>query len=224
MKNYKNIYLLGSSHIASQSVNEAKENIDFLKPDIVALELDSGRAYSLKHKVKRPKNISLIKSLGLTGFLFYVFGEYIQKKLGKIVNIEPGAEMLSAMHVAEEKGLMITFIDRDINITLARFSKYFRKRELFRLFFELIGGIFKKETVKIDISKPPSEDIVQYVLAETKKRYPSHYMVLIDERDLFMADALFQLSNTFPDKKVFAVVGAGHVNGILHYLKERGNF
>ncbi len=220
MKTFRNIYLLGSSHVASESIRQVKQNIEKIAPDIIALELDSGRAYALKHKVKRQKNIDLVKILGLPGFLFYLFGEFIQRKLGKIMNISPGSEMLTAIRLAEEKKLPVFFIDREIQITLSRFSKHVKKREILKMFFDVVFGFFKKEKVKIDLSKLPSEELISFVLSETKERYPSFYKILIYERDRFMANKLYALSSSFPDKKIFAVSGAGHSKGILNYLEQ----
>ena len=218
MKIFRNIYLVGSSHVASQSIKEVKINIETLKPDIVAIELDAGRAYAMKHNIKKQKKISLLSTLGLPGFIFYLIGEFIQKKIGKIVNIEPGSEMLAALEIAEKNKYMVVFIDRDISITLTRFSKHFRKRELLRMIMNFIFSPFKKNKFDFDISKVPSEKMIEIVLEEAKKRYPSLYKTLIQERDLFMAKKLYLLSSLYPGKKIFAVVGAGHVKGIMNYL------
>ena len=90
------INLIGTSHIAKESIKAVISNIEKNQPDIVAIELDPGRLYGLKNKVERPKNIELIKRIGMSGFAFYVIGEFIQQKLGKIVSIQPGSEMLAA--------------------------------------------------------------------------------------------------------------------------------
>jgi pheromone shutdown-related protein TraB len=217
---FKNIYLVGSSHIAKGSVQEVKDGVESIHPEIIALELDSGRAYALKHKVRRPKNFDLLRSLGFAGFMFYLFGEFAQKSLGKIVELDPGSEMKEGMRIAEEKKLILVLIDRDIQITLSRFSKYFRKREVLKIIWDIVTGIFKKEKMQIDLSKAPSEELIEMVVTEVKGKYPSLFKILIDERDLFMAKNLHALSFLHPDKKIFAVVGAGHIKGILKYLEE----
>ena len=43
MKSLKNIYIVGSSHIAKDSIDQVKKNIELLKPKIVALELKLSR-------------------------------------------------------------------------------------------------------------------------------------------------------------------------------------
>ena len=215
----KNIIIIGTSHVADTSIKKIKKSFKELMPDIVALELDMNRAYSLKHKTKRPKNFELLKNLGLGGFLFYLFGEYAQKKIGNIVNIEPGSDMLTALELGEKNNCKIALIDRDIKITLRRFSKYFSKKELFKIILDVIFS--KKDKIhEIDFSKVPSKEVIKYVLKETKQRYPSLYKVLIDERDKFMAEKIYQISIMNPEKRILIVVGAGHLPGINRYLSK----
>ena len=218
MENIRNITLIGTSHIAKESVKKVTQTIIEEKPEIVALELDPGRAYALQHNIKRPKNITLLRSLGVSGFLFYLFGEVVQKKLGKIVNLQPGSEMLVAMKTSAKVGSKIALIDRDIQITLRRFSKHFRKRELLKIILDLITSVFKKNDLKIDLSKVPSDELIEYAIEQAKDNYPSLYKILVEERDVYMAKQLNKISLLYPDKQIVAVVGAGHIKGILRYL------
>ena len=51
---YKNLSIIGTSHIAKQSMDEVTHKIEALLPDIVAIELDKNRFNALlsesKHK------------------------------------------------------------------------------------------------------------------------------------------------------------------------------
>ena len=98
MERYKNLYLLGTSHIAIQSIKEVSATIKQLKPEIVALELDPRRLKALfdkEHKLK----ISDIKYLGAKAFLINYIAAGIEKKLGKPVAKE---EVFAA---AEDEGI-----------------------------------------------------------------------------------------------------------------------
>ena len=214
------LIILGTSHIANKSIKSVKEKFEEYNPDIIALELDYSRVIALKNKVKRPKNITLLKMLGVKGFLFYIIGELIQQKLGKIVNIQPGAEMLTALRLAEKNNKKVALIDRDIQITLKRFSKHFQKREALKMVFDLIKGLFKKTELELDLTTVPSQDVIDLVLKQTKDNYPSLYKVLIDERDRYMAHKINNLTKVYPESKILAVVGAGHVKGIKRYLSK----
>lgn len=214
---YKNLFVIGSSHISEQSIIQVKEGFKEISPDFVAIELDERRAASLFER-KKPNKFLLLKMLGLPGFVFYIIGELIQKNLGKIVKIEPGSEMKTAILQAKENNKGVVFIDRDIQITLTRFSKYFKKRELIKMVFDIFFG--KKEKMNFDLRKVPSPEFIDMALKEVKTRYPSIYRILIEERDVYMSQRLYALSKTFPDKKILVVVGAGHIKGILENLEK----
>ena len=44
---YKNIFIIGTSHIARQSINDIKKRFSELNPDIVCVELDHKRLHAL---------------------------------------------------------------------------------------------------------------------------------------------------------------------------------
>jgi pheromone shutdown-related protein TraB len=216
---YRNITLLGTSHIADDSIKEIQSFIKEDMPDIVALELDEGRLNSLLTNPKKPRMLDLIRGLGIGGFLFYAVAESLQNSLGDQVGIKPGSEMKAAYEAALGKA-SVALIDRDIRITLRRFSRRFRKRELLTMAGDFVRGLFKKNEFEIDISKVPSEGQISFMVDHIRKKYPSIYGVLIAERDRHMAEKLINMAIQHPDKKILAVVGAGHVVGMQKYLKE----
>ena len=50
---YNGLTIIGTSHISKQSVNDVKEHILIEKPEIIAIELDKIRLYSLLNKKKK---------------------------------------------------------------------------------------------------------------------------------------------------------------------------
>jgi pheromone shutdown protein TraB len=74
MNNFNNLYLIGSSHIAKQSIQEIKSSFNKLNPDIVAVELDKQRAYALMSKKQGKPSIYDIRRIGFKGFLFALIG------------------------------------------------------------------------------------------------------------------------------------------------------
>ena len=94
--------IIGTSHIAAESIQAVKNTIKALKPDIVCLELDPRRAHALLHNHKARLSLKLAKSIGIKGFLFLAIASFLQKRIGKIVGVEPGAEMKTALHAAIE--------------------------------------------------------------------------------------------------------------------------
>ncbi len=221
MLSYRNIYLLGTSHIAQESIDQVKEFIEAKKPEIIAVELDQKRVYALFHKKKL--SIKDIKQLGVKGFLINLVGAYIEKKLGKLVGVHPGSEMKTAIKLAKKHKLTMALIDQDISITLKRLSKSITWREKLRFIKEIIKGIItrKQQIEPFDLKKTPPKETIEKMIQMVKQSYPNVYKVLVEERNQVMAKNLYSLMTNNPDKKIFAIVGAGHEEGIIKIL--RGN-
>jgi pheromone shutdown protein TraB len=58
------------------------------------------------------------------------------------------------------------------------------------------------------------------MVEQVKKRYPNIHKVLIEERNYYMARKIKHLMAEHADKKIVAVVGAGHEEDILAILRE----
>lgn len=214
-----NITLIGTSHISEESIKEVRTTINSINPEIVAVELDKGRLHSLESGVKSGASVRDISRIGVQGYLFTLIGGWAQKKLGNIVGIEPGSDMLAAVDLAKEKKITIALIDRNIAITLKRFSKAFDWKEKWNLLKDTVAGlVFRKQLVQFDLRTVPNDQVIEKLVGVVKKRYPKLYRVLIAERDEFMATKIVRLAVAHPDKKIVAVVGAGHVKGMTRFL------
>ena len=66
MIKYKNLYLIGTSHISEESVKEVEDVITNLQPNVVALELDRTRYIQMNSKQQRKLKLSNLKLLGLS--------------------------------------------------------------------------------------------------------------------------------------------------------------
>ena len=73
---------------------------------------------------------------------------------------------------------------------------------------------------KIDLTKVPSQKIINRIIKVVKKRYPNFYRVLIEERNQVMASNLYELMSLNQDKKILAIVGAGHEQDIIKIIKK----
>lgn len=218
---YKNIFVVGTSHIAKESVEEVKNFIANQRPDIVAVELDRSRLAALTSKRKQKFSFYGLRRVGINGFLFSLLGSWVERKLGEKVGVSPGSEMLSAVNLANQYGAQIALIDQDIEITLKRFSKAFTFKEKWRLFVDVIKGlIFRKAMVSFDLNSVPNAKLIAKLINEVKIRYPNLYAVLVTERNVVMAKRLAKLSADFPNKRILAVVGAGHEAELLLLIKK----
>ena len=220
---YKNLTLIGTSHIAKQSLEEVENAINTLKPDIICLELDKKRLYALVNNVKSNKiTLRNIRRIGLKGFLFSLLGAYAEKKLGQHVGVSPGSEMLKAIHLAKKNKIKIMCVDQDIEITLKRFSKEFTWKEKWRIIKDILKAvILRKKEVDFDLRTVPNKNIINKLIKKVKKRYPNLYKVLIEERNEYMASKLARIIKIHEDKKILAIVGAGHEEELIKLIKNK---
>lgn len=218
---YKNLIILGTSHIAKESVEQVEKLIKSKDPDIVALELDKRRFFALLSEKKGGFGFSDIWKLGVKGFLFGLIGHFVEHKLGKYVGVKPGTEMLTAIKLVRERKKNIALIDQDITITLKKFSKTFGWREKWNLFKDIVKAIFaRKKEIPFDLRKVPSKAVIKKMMKEVKEKYPSVYRVLIEERNVVMARNLSYLMKKHPDSLILAIIGAGHEEEIIRLIKE----
>jgi pheromone shutdown-related protein TraB len=218
-----NIILIGTAHVSEKSVAEVREAIRRHRPDIVAVELDPSRYKVLTGK-RNWKDLPITRLLQGNNPYFFIaqaFLSAIQRRLGMEQGVQPGAEMLAAVHEAAEHDLKVVLADRDIGITLKRAWKRMTLREKLRIFWNLLAAITglydEEELEELDIEKLMEEDMISMLLDQLSEMVPSVANVLIHERDTFIAKKIRQASK---DGKVLAVVGAGHVKGLAKKLEE----
>ena len=215
----KNIKIVGTSHIALESLKKVEKVILEEKPGIVAVELDRKRLVALLHKGKSSASLKDVKRIGVKGWLFAMLGAWIERKLGKKVGVSPGAEMLKAIQAAQQINAKVALIDQDIEITLKRFSKVLTWKEKWRFAVDLFKGVILRKGVQFDLAKVPSQKVIDKLIEEVRVRYPNVYHVLVAERNEYMARRLARIRQQFPDDLIVAVVGAGHERDIAELLK-----
>lgn len=215
MHRYKSLTVIGTSHISPESAEEIEAFIEAERPDIVALELDGGRLSALLSG-ERKIRIRDIGALGFNGWLFALIGQYAGRKLGDIVGVRPGSEMLKAYEAARRNGCRIALIDQKIEITLRKISKRVSSREKWRFVLDIVKAPFSRKKVEFDLRKVPGKEVINRMMNELGKRYPNVYDVLVLERNRHMAKNLYKLMQ---DNKVAAVVGAGHEEGLIKEVK-----
>lgn len=219
---YKNLTVLGTSHIAKQSLRDVEDAISRGKPDIIALELDNKRLAALLDKKPPKPRLMNIRKIGIKGFLFSLIGAWAEKKLGEKVGVSPGSEMKKAFKLANEKKIKVAMIDQDIEITLRKVSKSLTWKEKWNFIADAFKTIvLKKREIIFDLSKVPSERVIKRLTSKVKKRYPNLYHVLVEERNSIMADNIAKLCSRYPGKKILAIIGAGHEKEIISLVKER---
>ena len=210
--------IIGTAHVSSKSVDEVKDKIYEIQPDRVAIELDLGRYTKLKKSmmgIEEDESISVTKiikenKVGL--FLVTTVLSYFQSKIGDEVDVAPGSEMIGAIEAAEDLGIPIALIDRDINITLERALNRMSFIDKIKFLYAVLTSDTGDEEIDIEDLKNPEK--LDDLLEMFKDEAPDIYDVLVHERDAFLAGSILRI----PEDKVIAVVGAGHQPGINKYL------
>jgi len=220
-----NITIIGTSHIAKQSINEVKKAISSGIYDIVAVELDTQRATALLQEHKNKISLAHINAIGFKGYIFAKVGQIVQQKLGKMVGVAPGADMKAALESAYKEKKEIALIDQPIQITLKNFSKRLTWKEKGRFVWEILLGIVRpKRQMKelgfehLDLSKVPEKEFITKMINQIKNKFPSIHKTLIVDRNRYMVKSLIKLMRQHPDKNILAVVGAGHEEGMKELL------
>ncbi len=213
MQNRAKIKIIGTSHISPESIRQIERTIRNETPDCVAVELDPGRLEGLLRK--ETVGFKSISQIGIRNFLVAKIFSSVQRYLGRKTGVMPGEEMLTAVNIAREVKADLALIDQNMLTTLER-MRSIPFTEKVKLFF----SFFKKSEIeeKIDLRKVPLEQVVEKVLLELKEISPNLYKVLVEERDIYMAKHLTNLSKKY--KKIVAVVGVGHKKGILKVMKK----
>jgi pheromone shutdown-related protein TraB len=212
--------IIGTSHIAKESLKEVRDAINTGKYDIIALELDQLRLRAMLSRKKQSRSVRDVFKVGVKGYLFSLFGAWAERKLGSMVGMKPGAEMLTAYRLARKKKLKIALIDQRIDITLKRFSKALTWKEKWNFVVDVVKGFFKRPQLEFDLRTVPSKQVITKLIRKVKKRYPNFYKVLVEDRNRVMAQNLSKIITRYPDKRVLAIVGAGHEDDIMRMVEE----
>lgn len=215
----RSIILIGVAHVSKESIAEVES---FLRnsaangeaPDIVCVELDSGRYEAMNGNqwqkldmiktIREGKGFLLIANLILSSF---------QKRLGGVSGVKPGGELLAAIETAKELNIPFALCDREVQITLRRAWAKCGFWSRAKLLSVLLASAFSRQDMseeEIENLKKSSElDGMMNDLADFLPRIKE---TLIDERDYYLAAKIWESSSE--KNKAAAVIGAGHLNGV----------
>ena len=209
----KTILLVGTAHISQQSADLVQEVIDQEQPDTVCIELDEKR-YAALSNPQQWENLDLkqiIRKKQLSTLLVNLVLASYQKKLGSKIGIQPGTELLTAAKAAESHNIPVELSDRDVRVTLRRAWKATSLWKKFYMTATLLASLFDDTELDEDkLAELRRNDVLSELMNEIGEALPAAKEALIDERDIFMAEKIKQS----PGKRIVAVVGAGHMEGI----------
>ncbi len=218
----RDVYIVGTAHVSPKSVEEVTRVIREVKPDTVCVELDAMRHEALVDEnrwrkldifavIRQQKVLFLLSSLVLSSY---------QRKMGDKLGVKPGAELHAAVREAEAAGAELVLADRDIQATLKRTwgnLSFFNKLKVLMAMNAAFFGSADIDEEQIEELK--DRDVINEMMHEFAQAMPQVQGPLIDERDRYL---MTKIADS-PGQTVVAVVGAGHVQGMLNHLGKKAD-
>ena len=139
-----------------------------------------------------------------------------QRRMGLQLGVKPGSELLEAARVAEACGIPVSLCDRDVRVTLRRAWSALSLWRKFLLLTSLMGSLFDSpELSEEELRRIRQKDVLSEMMRELGEAMPALKEALIDERDAYLAEKI----RATPGERLVAVVGAGHVEGMIRALQ-----
>lgn len=215
----KTVYLVGTAHVSAKSVQDVRDAVAATAPDTIAVELCEPRYRGMKGADgwKNTNIFQVVKQKKATFLLAQLALQAFYRRLGKQLEVQPGAEMLAGIECAEATGARLELMDRRIDVTLKRIWRglgFWQKTKLAAL---MCGAVFGGEEIGEDeIEQLKNGDQLEGMMGEMGKKLPGVKERLIDERDAYLSQKI----RTMPGKRIVAVAGAAHVPGIVAHVRE----
>lgn len=215
--------LLGTAHVSRASADQVARELEEGSYDAVAVELCPSRFRALVDpdalarmdlvQVLRQGQIPMVSaSLALSAF---------QQRIAQQFGIEPGAEMRTAVRIAQDRGIPVWLIDREVGVTLKRVYHNLPWWRRFQVVGGLLGSLLSREEVsEAEIERLKEGDILESSFAQFAEQAQDLYLPLIAERDRYMAARLQMEQAQTASRRVLAVIGAGHLAGLESALCE----
>jgi len=194
--------------VDKSSVERVRRTISEKRPSVVAVELDEGRLFALRDP-DRGKLDSPLRS-GLLPWMMVL----LERSVGSLTEVFPGSEMLQAVDEAERVGARTILIDKRIDSILEEIRDVPLLEKL-KIILDVLAALFT-----ISMKRKTAQSIkagLDELMAEFGGKYPTLFRILVTERDRYMADRLREILDSTTGQ-VIAVVGLGHMAGIMQHL------
>ena len=213
----REIILIGTAHISRESADLVDRVITEEKPDVVCVELCKARFEAIQQKDKWQDMdiVKVIRENRTALLLSQLLMMSLQKKIAERFNINPGEDMLRAISRAEESGAEVVLADREIRVTLLRTWRMMGLWSKMKFLSDMILSLFIGENItEENIEELKQHDVLDLALKSIGEKLPELKTTLIDERDQFLACSI----RNSQGRKIVAVVGAGHIPGIMENI------
>jgi pheromone shutdown-related protein TraB len=214
--------IIGTAHVSKASADAVREIAGSGEYDAIAVELCQARYDALTAR-RQWTDLDLYKIIreGKAGLVManLALSAY-QRRIADQFGIEPGAEMRAAVIAAQEQDLPLQLVDRNLATTLRRsYANVPWYKRLYLMTGLALGMVSSEEIDEEAIEKLKEGDILESTFTEFAKQSPELFEALISERDRYMAARLREENCDSGGRKVLAVIGAGHMEGLASHLE-----
>ncbi|XP_075971150.1 traB domain-containing protein-like isoform X2 [Anticarsia gemmatalis] len=228
--NEATVVLLGTVHFSKQSVEDVSEIVRAINPNAILVELCRQRVSLLELDDKKfledAKNFDAqklkeaVKGQNFVSGMLHAMLLKTYADIAKELGVAPGGEFRRAYQEMKKiPGCKLFLGDRPIQITIARAFQSLSVYELGQVMYHLTTSN-PKPIDKLQLEKYKDRDYVQAQFEEITKDVPAFkkiFHVFVDERDKCLAYSLQECVRSVKNPRVLAVVGMGHVDGIVKY-------
>lgn len=208
------ITLIGTGHVFDLT-QPLLQIFDEKQPDVLCIELDKQRYNALMLKQTDPEKY---KQASKDQPIVYKLLARFQEGMAEEYGVQAGQEMITTIEYSQSHQLPLAFIDMNAQALFSRMLKQMTFREKIRLLFSGFVGFFvSKKKVEKELDKIQGE--FDKYMGEIGKKFPTVKRVLIDERNTYMMQQLKTANEQY--EKVIAVVGDGHVPGLVEMLEKQ---
>ena len=233
------MYLVGTAHISKKSADEVRGVIRSVKPDIVFVELCRARAEAMRSGARDdpagalPEPLrQLLRSLGAPGDL----GEKLlgaglkaaYQLLRQFHGLQPGLEFKVAMDECDASGARLVLGDRDQDATIRALRDAIDLADMLKL---LAGGggadpaamdpelaaLFRDADWRDParaVEALKTRKATAAMAAAMRAQFPKVARAMLDQRDDVMTERLLDAARAHGGKKIVAVVGMAHMDGV----------
>jgi pheromone shutdown-related protein TraB len=217
------ITLLGTAHVSRASAEKVEELLATGDYHAVAVELCPSRLNALIDPdamarmdlfavIRGGRVYMVVASLALSAY---------QQRLADQFGMEPGAEQRVAIRLARECHLPVLLVDREIGVTLRRVAANLPWWKRLGLFSGLLASMLTRSSVdEGEIERLKEGDVLETTFAEFAEDRQDLFVPLIEERDRYIAARLREEVVREGHENILAVLGAGHLKGVVRYLGE----
>ena len=217
------ITILGTAHVSRASAEMVRHLLTSERYDAVAVELCPSRYNAIVNPdgLAKMDLFQVLKEKRATMVTASLVLSAYQQRMAEQLGIKPGEEMRIAIEIANEAGIPVLLIDREVGVTLKRVYRNVSWWKRLNLISGLLISVVSREKVtEEEIERLKKGDILETTFTQFADQAIELYRPLIDERDLYMSARLQDEAAKSEYHSVLAVVGAGHLQGIQKYLRD----